>query len=177
MISGATTPKADCFAANGWNGVDGQNMGLMNRVTWDISGHEIGLVNSSNVALSKLDVRGRAHAKLCQRVSDESSDGSIFQYSSTPNVARDMLSIVHAWDAWRDSAAETAKAAQPHPESDEMNSNRDQSPQAQSTKGKLVFWGFSYGTLLGATFAAMFPESVGRVMLDGVVDADHYGKH
>ncbi|KAK6855776.1 hypothetical protein PG995_007927 [Apiospora arundinis] len=171
---GATTPKADCFAANGWNGVDGQNMGLMNRVTWDISGHEIGLVNSSNVALSKLDVRGRAHAKLCQRVSDESSDDSIFQYSSTPNVARDMLSIVHAWDAWRDSAAETAKAAQPHPESDEMNSNRDQSPQTQSTKGKLVFWGFSYGTLLGATFAAMFPESVGRVMLDGVVDADHY---
>ncbi|KAK7954972.1 hypothetical protein PG988_015666, partial [Apiospora saccharicola] len=168
---GATTPKANCFAADDWNGVAGQNMALMNRLTWELSGHDVGLVNSSNVALSKLDVRARALAKLCQQVSDESGDDSIFQYSSTPNVARDMLSIVHAWDAWRESA-ETAKAAQPHPESDEMNSNHDQA--LQSTKGKLVYWGFSYGTLLGATFAAMFPESVGRVMLDGVVDADHY---
>ncbi|KAK8135358.1 hypothetical protein PG984_003298, partial [Apiospora sp. TS-2023a] len=170
---GATTPKANCFAADDWNGVAGQNMALMNRLTWELSGHDVGLVNSSNVALSKLDVRARALAKLCHQVSDESGDDSIFQYSSTPNVARDMLSIVHAWDAWRESA-ETAKAAQPHPESDEMNSNHDQA--LQSTKGKLVYWGFSYGTLLGATFAAMFPESVGRVMLDGVVDADHYGK-
>ncbi|KAK8067019.1 hypothetical protein PG997_013766 [Apiospora hydei] len=169
---GATTPKANCFAADDWNGVAGQNMALMNRLTWELSGHDVGLVNSSNVALSKLDVRARALAKLCQQVSDESGDDSIFQYSSTPNVARDMLSIVHAWDAWRDAAAETAKSAQPHPESDQMNSNGDQS--LQSTKGKLVYWGFSYGTLLGATFAAMFPDSVGRVMLDGVVDADHY---
>jgi pimeloyl-ACP methyl ester carboxylesterase len=29
-------------------------------------------------------------------------------------------------------------------------------------------------TLLGATFAAMFPDRVGRLVLDGVVDADHY---
>ncbi|KAK8041291.1 hydrolase [Apiospora phragmitis] len=172
---GATTPQANCFVADDWNGVAGQNMALMNRLTWEMSGHDVGLVNSSNVALSKLDVRARALAKLCQQVSDESGDGSIFQYSSTPNVARDMLSIVHAWDAWRESADETAKPAQPHPESDEMNSNHDQS--LQSTKGKLVYWGFSYGTLLGATFAAMFPDSVGRVMLDGVVDADHYGEH
>jgi hypothetical protein len=30
------------------------------------------------------------------------------------------------------------------------------------------------GTLLGATFASMFPDKVGRVILDGVMDADHY---
>lgn len=31
-----------------------------------------------------------------------------------------------------------------------------------------------FQTLLGATFAAMFPDRVGRVILDGVVDADNY---
>ncbi|KAM0786781.1 hypothetical protein ACM66B_002215 [Microbotryomycetes sp. NB124-2] len=36
---------------------------------------------------------------------------------------------------------------------------------------ELNYWGLSYGTVLGATYAAMFPEAVGRFVLDGVVDA------
>lgn len=35
---------------------------------------------------------------------------------------------------------------------------------------KLNYLGFSYGTLLGATYATYFPEKVGRFVLDGVVD-------
>lgn len=35
---------------------------------------------------------------------------------------------------------------------------------------KLDYLGFSYGTELGATFIALFPESVGRFVLDGAVD-------
>ena len=35
---------------------------------------------------------------------------------------------------------------------------------------KLNYLGFSYGTLLGATYATYFPERVGRFVLDGVVD-------
>ncbi|KAJ7154178.1 hypothetical protein C8R46DRAFT_1227785 [Mycena filopes] len=36
-------------------------------------------------------------------------------------------------------------------------------------EGDLLYWGFSYGTTLGATYAAMFPEHVQRMVLDGVV--------
>jgi pimeloyl-ACP methyl ester carboxylesterase len=32
------------------------------------------------------------------------------------------------------------------------------------------YWGFSYGTFLGATYVNMFPDRVGRVILDGVTD-------
>lgn len=33
---------------------------------------------------------------------------------------------------------------------------------------------FSYGTILGATFAAIFPDLVHRVLLDGVSDSALY---
>jgi len=35
---------------------------------------------------------------------------------------------------------------------------------------QLTYLGFSYGTFLGATYAEMFPERVGRFVLDGAVD-------
>ncbi|QRV76755.1 alpha/beta hydrolase family protein [Ceratobasidium sp. AG-Ba] len=36
------------------------------------------------------------------------------------------------------------------------------------------YWGFSYGTVLGATLAAMHPDSVKRMVLDGVSNAESY---
>lgn len=35
---------------------------------------------------------------------------------------------------------------------------------------KLNYMGFSYGTFLGTTYAALFPERVGRFVLDGAID-------
>ncbi|KIM37584.1 hypothetical protein M413DRAFT_448385 [Hebeloma cylindrosporum] len=39
---------------------------------------------------------------------------------------------------------------------------------------KLRYWGISYGSILGATFAAMFPEKVERLIIDGVFDMEGY---
>lgn len=38
------------------------------------------------------------------------------------------------------------------------------------------YWGFSYGSLLGFHFINMFPDRVGRVIIDGVVDPSVWGK-
>tara|TARA_R110002003_G_scaffold534_23_gene20372 strand:- start:3645 stop:4856 length:1212 start_codon:yes stop_codon:yes gene_type:complete len=40
--------------------------------------------------------------------------------------------------------------------------------------GLLRFWGRSYSTVLGQTFAAMFPDRVGRILLDSVLRFDDY---
>ncbi|KAJ7759298.1 hypothetical protein B0H14DRAFT_2404110, partial [Mycena olivaceomarginata] len=42
---------------------------------------------------------------------------------------------------------------------------------------KIQYWRFfhgSYGSVLGATFASMFPDNVGRLVIDGVVDSENY---
>lgn len=44
----------------------------------------------------------------------------------------------------------------------------------RAAEAKLWAYGVSYGTVTGSTFAAMFPERVGRMVLDGVVNAEEY---
>ncbi|KAL4928638.1 Alpha/Beta hydrolase protein [Aspergillus undulatus] len=66
-------------------------------------------------------------------------------FVGTPAVARDMLSFIKA---------EQRAAGRPEDEA------------------KLSYYGISYGTVLGATFAHLFPEHVGPMILDGVVDAE-----
>lgn len=40
----------------------------------------------------------------------------------------------------------------------------------QTGQEKLKYWGFSYGTILGGVFAAMYPDKVERLVSDGNVD-------
>lgn len=66
-------------------------------------------------------------------------------YMSTATNARDMLSITNAF-------AET-----------------EDGDRAAKPSHLLNYYGISYGTFLGQTFASMFPENVGYMVLDGVV--------
>jgi pimeloyl-ACP methyl ester carboxylesterase len=51
-----------------------------------------------------------------------------------------------------------------------------QSPEAAGVPEShmLNYWGFSYGTYIGETFGSLFPERVGKVILDGVMDPEEY---
>lgn len=180
---GATTPRTDCFSYPvGWPNVQTDDpstgggedyfKGNFHRLLWQTAGNEIGNVNSTSGSLEMLDARAKSHAKLCQEKDSIYGKDSIFKYVNTPNVVRDMVSIIDAWDEWTESQS---CGMHNHPAVSVEEASEVRQPETSpDTKGKLVYWGFSYGTLLGATFASMFPDRVGRVILDGVVDADHY---
>ena len=42
---------------------------------------------------------------------------------------------------------------------------------------KLNYWGLSYGTILGATYANLFPHRVGRMVLDGNIAPTAWTNH
>lgn len=50
----------------------------------------------------------------------------------------------------------------------------DSIAQALGEDGLIRYWGFSYGTLLGSTIAAMFPEKIDRMILDGNINPTDY---
>lgn len=68
-------------------------------------------------------------------------------YVNTPAVARDMLHFTELAAGSRGESKEEAK---------------------------LNFFGVSYGSILGTTFAQLFPDRVGHMIIDGVMDPSDY---
>ncbi|KAL2256293.1 hypothetical protein VTK26DRAFT_1887 [Humicola hyalothermophila] len=96
---------------------------------------------------------GSAMSALCRETSEADGEGtSIFEYMNTATVARDMLAIVDAAEEWRVKNGGERKKEKP----------------------RLQYLGFSYGTVLGNTFASMFPGRVGKMVVDGISDAEDY---
>ncbi|KAJ5546570.1 hypothetical protein N7494_004155 [Penicillium frequentans] len=119
------------------------------RLLWQIASNTDGLLGSSDVAFSRIWARKQALAEACNEVGDE----RISIRMNTAIVAMDMAAVVEALATWR----------------------REKTGKSHSDWNKSQYWGFSYGTVLGETFASMYPHLVSRLVLDGVVDSDrHY---
>ncbi|KAF2099653.1 hypothetical protein NA57DRAFT_38355, partial [Rhizodiscina lignyota] len=150
---GETTPSAYCFDDNEY------------RWIWMLRSVEEGLPGSSNAALGRLLSMNKAYTESCNVKA--SQPGNILNYVSTAHVARDMLELAEKHEQWREK--EVAKLL---PTSQSRISRRWDG--GKKYKAKLQYWGFSYGTYLGATFAAMFPDNVGRMILDGVLEPEDF---
>ncbi|KAF2261890.1 alpha/beta-hydrolase [Lojkania enalia] len=122
--------------------------------SWRLRESSEGILGSSDAAMGRLWSMNHAYGTSCKNVSDAEDGPDIKQYMTTASVARDMLEIVERHAEYVASRTATTKHA--------------------SEKPKLQYWGFSYGTYLGSTFASMFPDRVGRLVLDGVVNSDDY---
>ncbi|KAL1794781.1 hypothetical protein ACET3X_006597 [Alternaria dauci] len=136
--------------------------------SWKLREETEGLIGSSDAALGRLWSMQHAFGVSCKLAEEDQEGPDIKQYMTTAFVARDMLEITEkhaeyvANEVVRKAAQKAGKRLGCH------------SSTYVPGESKLQYWGFSYGTLLGSTFASMFPDRVGRVILDGVVSSYDY---
>lgn len=142
---GLTTPGAHCF---------------LDEFAEDLFAVEemsMGAVSYGGTALINRLAASKAHGLLCNAtdVSGYKDGSNIRNHLGTASVARDMLEIA--------KQLEHAQAFE--------NGENGSADAIYSDEVKLQYWGISYGTHLGNTFASLFPRNVGRMILDGVMDS------
>jgi len=146
-----TTPSVSCFGDK-WN-----------RQVWQYRNWAVGQLDSSENAFNVNWATYESFANLCaQSEIGRFEDGTnMHQFVTTALTAQDMVAIIDALQEERNSATADLDA--------------EQQVLVEDDKPALLnYWGFSYGTHLGNTFASMFPARVGRMILDGNVDPQDY---
>ncbi|KAG9774618.1 hypothetical protein KCU88_g5405, partial [Aureobasidium melanogenum] len=161
-----STPILTCFPDN------------FARQTWDLQVQAEGLLGSSEGSLRTAWRRARAYTEGCSSRhpgQSENTTSNYLEHVNTTPVAADMAQIIERHGEWRErEGVKEAQEAAFHGQHRDSRQSIIARTKWQRGKEKFQYWGFSYGTLLGATFAAMYPEKVSRMVLDGVVDAEDY---
>lgn len=140
----------------------------MARSSWDIQATSIGNLDSGEQARTMLWARSKALGSLCESANNRSGK-DVFKHMTTVVVARDMLALVEEIEHHRKLSTQGGLLSQ-----SEKQALLHAGADANTTSPNLMFRGFPGGTIIGATFASMFPHRVGRMVLDGVVNADDY---
>jgi pimeloyl-ACP methyl ester carboxylesterase len=145
--TGYSTPRLECIPTT------------FAQSPWNMEMEVDSVIGSSLHAFDHAWARSQALALSCAYTSNATS---IAHQMSTVEVAQDLVQILDNLGKWR-----TLQHGY-------ISTDLSQSPMMDPGLEKLQYWGFSYGTVLGATFATMYPARVKRMVLDGVADAEDY---
>lgn len=152
--TGNTTAKLDCFENTTARGI----AALQERT--------IGPLDASGNTLRRQWALTQAYGQICEQ---SVGNDSVLPYLTTASTARDMVEMVDRVDELRKKTAQAASTG----DGDDSDTG---SEAGSSAPARIMYWGFSYGTHLGNTFASMFPGRVGRMIIDGVINPDDYMK-
>ncbi|PWI71528.1 hypothetical protein PCL_11622 [Purpureocillium lilacinum] len=152
-----TTPRLQCFTDSS------------DQQSWLASLPDYGLLWHSESVTGLEWARAEALGASCAH---GEGDRGILRHVNTAQTVQDMVQIIEKEGEWRAQAASKLVSRWQDPKT-----ARDLMERLAYHPGKerIQYWGMSYGTLIGSTFAALHPDRVQRMVLDGVVDpADHY---
>lgn len=115
-----------------------------------------------------VDPRGVARSEPVECLDGRDMD-TYTQTDSTPDDARETTELVDAYKKFAESCGKHSPALMRHVSTVETARDMD-IVRAALGDTKLNYVGASYGTLLGATYAGLFPGRSGRLVLDGAMD-------
>jgi pimeloyl-ACP methyl ester carboxylesterase len=92
-----------------------------------------------------------------------------FGLDSPPETPEEKQALINASQAFNDKCAENSGTILPYI-STQASAQDINSLRLALGEEKVSFFGFSYGSELGTTWATMFPETVRAIVVDGAVD-------
>ncbi|KAK5114140.1 hypothetical protein LTR62_002710 [Meristemomyces frigidus] len=129
-----------------------------------------GYMGSSDKAFDNAWASKRAVADGCSK---RAAEEGVAKHMSTAPVARDIVEIFERHGEWREQEAKNLLSEQTTLNTAEKTEVLRRTAWRKNQE-KLQYWGFSYGTVLGATLTAMYPDRINRAVLDGVADSHDY---
>jgi pimeloyl-ACP methyl ester carboxylesterase len=116
------------------------------------------------------DPRGVARSTPLQCFKTNEEAAAVFgRMSTVPVTRRQIDDTIDAYGDYSDYCARNAGPLLEHMATKDVAQDLDLLRRAVGDK-KLTYVGFSYGTLLGATYVNMFPKNARAIILDGNVD-------
>lgn len=115
-----------------------------------------------------VDPRGVARSEPVKCLDGRAMD-TYTQTDATPDDARETTELVDAYKEFAEGCGAHSSKLLRHVSTVEAARDMDILRAALGDK-KLTYVGASYGTFLGATYAGLFPNRVGRLVLDGAMD-------
>ncbi|MEG3628478.1 alpha/beta hydrolase [Streptomyces poriticola] len=115
-----------------------------------------------------VDPRGVARSEPVECLDGREMD-AYTQTDVTPDDAEETEGLVDAYKEFAEGCGADAPELLPHVSTVEAARDMDVL-RAVLGDEKLTYVGASYGTFLGATYAGLFPERAGRLVLDGAMD-------
>ncbi|MFC8663699.1 alpha/beta hydrolase [Streptomyces sp. NPDC057199] len=115
-----------------------------------------------------VDPRGVARSEPVECLTGREMD-TYTQTDTTPDNARETGELVDAFKEFAEGCGRRAGNLLRHVSTVEAARDMDLVRAALGDE-KLTYVGASYGTFLGATYAGLYPERVGRLVLDGALD-------
>ncbi|MCB5166052.1 alpha/beta hydrolase [Streptomyces bambusae] len=115
-----------------------------------------------------VDPRGVARSAPVECLGGPAMD-AYTQVDQTPDDAAEQAALVKAFKEFAAGCERRAGRVLPHVSTVEAARDMDLL-RAVLGDEKLTYVGASYGTFLGATYADLFPDRVGRLVLDGAMD-------
>ncbi|MBB6438050.1 alpha/beta hydrolase [Streptomyces candidus] len=115
-----------------------------------------------------VDPRGVARSEPVQCLTGKEMDAHT-QVDQTPDNAAEVAALSAAYEKFSAGCKKRSARILPHVSTVEAARDMDLLREILGDE-KLQYVGASYGTFLGATYAELFPDRTGRLVLDGAMD-------